>query len=183
MSIKSLGLKAALCLAAFPLIAAAQGPDADTNGDEIISRMELEAAAASKFKRADTNSDNFLDDNERLMLMKKRDRKKGMKRAEKREAMRATLLGEYDRNGDGRLTDAEEMAFLASGEPKAGERRFEKRARMERYNRMDTDLDGLVDMDEYLVTTNKMFDVMDTNKDGKLSKSESGYLVGWLRAN
>jgi Ca2+-binding EF-hand superfamily protein len=40
------------------------------------------------------------------------------------------------------------------------------------FEKMDSNSDGFVSKDEYLAKTEKRFEAMDTNKDGKISKDE-----------
>ena len=129
----------------------------DTDGDGQLSRAELEAHAAARFARADSNGDGFLSGDEI-------GKGHGGKRAQK-------MLERLDRDGDGKL-DAAEL------EAAGAERRQERHARM--LERLDSDGDGRLSLAEISARRDmgEVFDRLDTDNSGGLSAEEFARMRG-----
>jgi len=155
----------------------------DTNADGVLTKDEMKAArtakreerAAWKFDGLDANADGVISKDEY-----------DAKRAERSEKMKARL----DVNNDGVVDEADREAMKAkreakkaeraarraereaNGETRAkGEKRGGKRARMRGPN-PDANGDGVVTRAEYEASTLAMFERLDKNSDGVLTKGE-----------
>jgi len=155
--------------------------DIDVNGDQQISQTEFLTGANARFDAADTNGDNFLDTEERRIAKEKR-REKRAKRA----------FDKVDANNDGAITEAELDAMRAKrkakrqerldtnndGQVSQGERdvakadrRAKKDGKKARIN-PDTNDDGFISRDEHQTMALNMFERLDANNDGVLTKGE-----------
>jgi Ca2+-binding EF-hand superfamily protein len=105
----------------------------DANGDDFISKDELENAGALRFSKIDENGDGFLSSEEL--------QKAGAERAERR-AQR--MIKHLDKNDDGKLS-MDEMKEM-------GERRHKKGKMMKH---LDADEDGKISKDEFMTARAK----------------------------
>ena len=118
-----LGTMAALAVSPAMARPGGERPNADANGDGVVTRAEVEADVAKRFVRMDVNKDGKLDASDREAAMKARE----AKRAErgKRGDRGERKMGRLDANGDGAVS-ADEM----------------KKAALARFERADADKDG-----------------------------------------
>ena len=161
-------------------------PKADTNNDGQITKAEFIAEANLKFINTDTNADGLLSEDER----------KAAKEAY-RDKRAAKRFAKVDLNGDGVITEAEYNAKRQERTEKRAnnrERRMERltnsgsvtaermrsnsdefrRGRDHRASRIkrDTNDDGFITRAEFDAATEAMFERMDVNNDGVLTKGE-----------
>lgn len=116
----------------------------DTNGDGKVSAEERKAWNAKWFKEMDTNGDGKLSEEEVARSFKAN-----------REKM--------DTNGDGAIELDEFIAWM-SGEPSA--------KKPQKVDKRDADNNGTIDPQEAEGWAIHEFEVMDINKDGKLTPDE-----------
>ena len=194
-------LKLMLTAAAFALMAspvlAEQGPPpppappqgpgfferADLNKDGVITIEEVKTARATMFDRADANKDGFVVKDEMRALRPPRPPKRPGERDERGEGRppheKRGLMAFSDANADGSVTRAE---FDAATAKMATERQSMAQERAaEAFARLDANKDGRIDATELAAMRAKMParpdrpphpPMLDTNKDGKVSKDE-----------
>ena len=161
----SIAITAAVILGATAVIAApGQGRGkADTNGDGMVTKSEMLAAAATKFAKLDANSDGSVDSADRDAMAKKR-------------------FDKMDADGNGAITEAE---FKAGHEARKAERQGEGRGHwgmrggkhgggkgMAMLRNADVNGDQAVSRDEFLAAAEARFAKADANGDGNVTKEE-----------
>lgn len=124
---------------------------ADANGDNVVTRAEVDALQTQEFAYRDRNGDGFLDRQDASPIRQRA----GEKREERREA----------REDD---ADAHSHDERARGE-RRGPRRGDRRARM---RQLDTDNDRRISQAEFLAGTDRIFERLDTNQDGSITGEE-----------
>ena len=176
--------------------AALAAPKADLNGDKQIDQIEFITHAAQRFTDTDANADGMLSKDEikahrKARKSKMEDRrfdevdsnKDGMiSKAEKaafkeqKSAKRAEMrLKRMDTDGDGVVSDAEKETMKAKRKAKKAEMMAERKARKaDRPERIkpDADGDGFITRAEFDASSIAMFDRLDANNDGVLTKGE-----------
>lgn len=162
----------------------------DLDQDQQISQSEFVTAADARFTESDANADGFVTEDERDAYRKA-----------KREEMRKNRFAKVDTNGDGAIDavefsvaqdarseqmfdrlDRDDNGVIAMGEggerdkmsKRKGKKRGDGQRRGQRSDRVspDTDGDGQVSFAEHQVHTLAMFEQMDANADGFLSKED-----------
>ncbi|MEO7365794.1 MAG: hypothetical protein ABIW03_05705 [Sphingomicrobium sp.] len=151
---------AAVALAALS-IAPAIAQTAKPAVQQTVSRAQLSANIAAKFKTVDTNGDGILTKSEV-------DARELIGRQQVVAAIQARVgaqFAKFDANHDGQLGKAEFMA--AAPQPRAAA--AVGNAFMAR---LDSNKDGRMTLQEYGAPTLSQFDRLDTNRDGSLSPQE-----------
>jgi hypothetical protein len=98
-------------------------------------------------------------------------------------SMRGDMLAKADANNDGTITKAEFLADVDARFTKHDVNKDGKISKEERpgggegrggrmINRLDTDKDGAISLDEQRAQATRRFDRLDTNGDGKLDQAE-----------
>jgi len=161
-------------------------PEADTDNNGVISKSEFLAHAQAKFDRADQNRDGYISRSEQ-------DNARASHSAERQ----AKHFDRFDANGDGVITKDEFASTAEAHKDGRRERRKEFREkrdstdrqdRMERrkafkerraehggkdrWERVDINGDDLISAQEYMSGAEKMFEFLDADGDGQLSKGE-----------
>lgn len=176
--------------------AALASPKADVNRDGQITRAEFMADAEARFTADDANFDGMVSKDERKAgHVRRKDERAAesfsrrdqngdgvvtsaeedavrMERDAKREAMR---LEKHDLNGDGVLNEADKELHKAKREDhKAKRKEMRKERKAERKSRVKPDAngDGFISRAEHDAATAALFDRMDKNGDGVLTKGE-----------
>lgn len=171
----------------------------DQNSDGAITLDEIKAFGSAQFTKTDTNGDGFLDADELLAAAKthRGGKDRPVPDADNVDAMVANLMQRGDSNGDGMISpdeakgrfaenfdkidsnadgsiDADELkaALLKRGEAMANRPAPQERiARL--IARADADGDGMLNRDEATPPkSGRMFDKLDTNGDGSVTKAE-----------
>lgn len=131
----------------------------DTNNDGMVNMAEFNAAAAERFKRMDTDANGTVSKEEFRAYLATR-------KAEREQKKFARM----DSNANGTVERSEYLAY--------------QQARAERhFARMDKDGNSIMSKEEFASGQKRkhhkqrMFERMDTNKDGQISQNES--LVAW----
>lgn len=83
------------------------------------------------------------------------------------KAARAEMFKRMDKDGDGKIAKAD---FPAAMEQTHADRRTEMENRM--FERLDTNKDGVLTADEFTAGAGKGFERLDRNKDGKLTPED-----------
>ncbi|MEP6343901.1 MAG: hypothetical protein ABJ275_11360 [Maricaulaceae bacterium] len=169
----------------------------DVNGDEQITQSEFLTGAEARFKKIDVNNDNFISDDERKahretrksakldqrfertdlnndgviskdeleQARKKHETKKSEHKAKKKE--------KFDLNGDGTIDEAEKAEARAAREAKKTENRGDREGRKRGFGaKADANDDGFVSYEEHMAASTRMFEYLDANDDGVLTKGE-----------
>jgi Ca2+-binding EF-hand superfamily protein len=148
----------------------------DSNKDGKVTAEEARSEAASRFAAADINHDGFLDAAERAAMHPGKQAEHGAKKGKahidrdgngtvSRDEAPPKLLERFDQldvNHDGVL-DHQELSALHRGDnkgPKAG------------MGKMDADNDGKVSLAEFTDRSTRMFQHMDTDRDGAITQAE-----------
>jgi hypothetical protein len=181
--------------AAFSLSAIAMAnPKADTNQDGQISKAEFVDAANAKFARTDANGDGLLTEAERQAdreAMRAQRQAERFSKADKngdgfisqdefnsgaseRDARRKERM---DANGDGTVDKADREARRAKMKEKREERKSKRKERKKdqakkKRIKIDANDDGFISLAEHATATDAMFERLDANGDGVLSKGE-----------
>ena len=158
---------------------------ADTNGDGVVSRAEFFAAAETRFKSRDANSDRTLAGDEmrsRRGRFARLDTNNDSKLSFAEAAVgTSTRFARLDADKDGKLTPEEMRPF--------GGRRHHGGPRMAQddearpgpggggmgammLRRVDTNNDGRISRDEMRAQADQRFDRLDANKDGFIDQTE-----------
>lgn len=155
----------------------------DANSDGVLTRAEFDAGRDANFARLDGNSDGALTREEMRAGWREHGR-----RGHRGGGMHS--LARADANGDGNITrdeflarpiehfdrlDANDDGVLSEAErPQRGER-GEHRQRAERRERPnhDTDGDGVISRAEYAAMGASMFERLDANSDGQVTREEA----------
>jgi hypothetical protein len=168
-------------------LAQAQGrPDpfqADTNSDGVLTRAEFDAGHAAMFARLDSNGDGALareemprrgrhggrGDGERAMhhLERADANNDGAISRDEFLARPLEMFGRLDANSDGVISQSER--------PQASERRHRRGERGGRHDRPNPDADnnGSVSRAEFAAHGAQMFDRLDANDDGRVTREEA----------
>jgi len=199
MTLRKSLIVAGLSLSVFASVSASN-PAADTNKDGTISRAEFIAASKAKFTKSDINTDGYISQSEREQS---RDAKKAERNAENFDRM--DLNGDgfitkdeletasadraddwrdrreafRERRRDNQLSDedrAQRREQFEARREKFKEFRQNGGTRGEgRWERIDTNGDDLISAQEHLTGAEKMFDILDADGDGQLSKGEGAH--------
>ena len=152
---------------------------ADTNGDGVIARTEVEAAALAAFAGIDGNSDGFLTQEELKASMEARHAEmKGKRDGKRGHAMRGEGRGDF--NIDDWIDPAKKAEWDAMKAERAAERdakKAEHKAAMaakaaEHFAAVDTDGDGRWSEAEFTTTRLEKFSKLDTDGDGNITAEE-----------
>ena len=185
----TLAAASALTLAlAVPMVAQAHGFKgggrhherfADTNGDGVIAKAEVEAAAYEAFGKIDTNKDGFATQAEL---------KAG------HEAQRAEMKAKWEAERAAKEPGAEvDPAKAAEREAKRAERKAkwdagadERKAKMEtrgaeHFAALDKDSDGRLSQAEFTAPKLEKFAKVDTDGDGSISAAELEVVKGKMK--
>lgn len=101
--------------------------------------------------------------------------------AEERAAHRATMFDQMDADGDGYLSEQEVEAFRAAKRAEHQQKRAEMMEKRQEHRRemmeqrkaaMDSDGDGAISRDEFVVAESPRLAKIDTNGDGVISAEE-----------
>lgn len=133
---------------------------ADGNGDNTITRSEVEEFQMEIFEWMDRNSDGYLDEADQSPMSRR------MAELREREQAERGLDGEEEprrrprRGGHGRGGPDGMMGMGPMGGPLAPPRG------------VDTDEDGRISREEFLTMENRLFDRLDSNEDGAITPDE-----------
>lgn len=153
----------------------------DANGDGVLTRAEFDAGRETNFGRLDANGDGQLSREER--------RAERMHRGRGRHGGGMFQLTRADANNDGNITREEFLArpiemfdrldanndgvISAAERPQRRERaEGERRERGERFN-PDANNDQQISRAEYVAAGARMFDRMDGDHDGRVTREEA----------
>ncbi len=134
----------------------------DADGDGQVTRAEAETAIATRFAEIDANSDGYVTQEEMQTY---------------REAKRADMRERWASRAD-RPAGADRPGRRAGNREANPERMEARRARMaeraaERWAAMDTDGDGRLSLAEFTAARVQHFDRVDTNSDGVVTVDEA----------
>jgi Ca2+-binding EF-hand superfamily protein len=187
-------LTTSVALSITALAFAQKGPkffaEADSNGDGKVTQAEAQALGETRFAATDTDNDGYLTQEEiresfkahrgdraahaQEKFAKKDKNSDGKLTADEVPRMPAEVFKKIDANGDGGLTPTElQEAWKARHEAKSqgkdGNKGGERRGPMAH---LDTDGDGKVSKAEATALGQKMFQRVDANSDGVITKEE-----------
>ncbi len=146
----------------------------DTDGDAVITLEEYQAPFKNMVSRRDRNDDNVLDAEDRRgkkhrgrgagWMMERFDANKdGKLTQEEIDTARKDIFAKHDANNDGKL-DLDEF--------KARWVEFTERRKVRGFQRIDTDGDAGITVEEYLEPFSSVVSRMDRNDDGVLDKAD-----------
>lgn len=162
--------------AEFMAVADARFTAADGDFDGQLTRDEMRALheatraehAKEHFARMDANGDGVVSEAEMLAAQDQRKKRKSDRRDNRRERM----MKRFDTDGDGTLSDAEKAEAREAAKQNRTERKGKRKERGAKRPRLDADRDGLVSRTEYDTMTTALFDRMDADGNGILTKGE-----------
>lgn len=167
----------------------------DTDKDGVVTKEEMLAGVAARFEKADANKDGKITADE-AKRPDKGMRGRWAKRAERRmgPGMHGRMRGNADADGDGAVTLAEQQAVAIrrfdmvdankDGKIDQAERTSVREKMMAmrgpggpggpgmRGMNADANGDGVITLEEQQALTKRRFDMIDTNKDGKIDQAE-----------
>lgn len=137
---------------------------ADANGDNIVTREEVNAMQLEEFAFRDRNNDGYLDRNDASPIRQRADEAR-QERREARDAARQDAAREEGAREEG-------ARDRTAGERRRGHRGmrgFGGRAMM---GQMDSDNDRRISQEEFLAIQNPIFERLDANNDGAITGEE-----------
>lgn len=162
---------------------------ADANSDGTVTRAELDANSASRFRTLDANSDGQLTREEMRAGRERGDGEHGGRGRHGRGGHRGMHMERADANNDGNITRDEFLAgptqmfarmdansdgvISANERPQRGERgeRGQRGDRPER-PRLDSDNNGQISQAEFAAMNVARFERIDANHDGRVTRDE-----------
>ncbi|MGV6818896.1 MAG: EF-hand domain-containing protein [Parvularcula sp.] len=120
-----------------------RGPPADTNGDGIVSRAEMEASVDARFEQSDSDGDGYVSQDEAQAQRRARMEERRAKMKERRK--------EREHRG-----------------PRGGHPGHPQPM----WDEVDADQDGRLSRDEMSANAARRFDRADTNGDGQVTRDE-----------
>ena len=169
----------------------------DTNGDEQITQSEFLVGAEARFAEIDVNNDDFISDDERKAHRETRKSAKLDRRFErtdlnndgviskdeleqvrnkheaKKSEHKAKKKEKFDLNGDGTIDEAEKAEARAAHKAKKAENRGRRKGGKRGFGaKADANGDGFVSHEEHMAASIRMFEYLDANDDGVLTKGE-----------
>jgi len=157
---------------------------ADANSDGAVTRQEYDASRTARFSQLDTNNDGQLTRDER------RAERGDRGRHGRRGGGGHHMLGGADANSDGNITreeflarptamfarmDANSDGVISAAERPQRPERGERPARADRPERQNPDVnnDGQFSQAEYVAAGARMFERLDANSDGRVTREEA----------
>ena len=187
------GAVLALAVPALAQVAQAPAPQMQ-HGMKVQTRAEVQAKVAEHFARVDTNRDGFVTKAEADAAMQAFRGKRGEKRAE----WRGQAFERLDTNRDGSITRAEWDAAQAqrqqrvaardqNGDGRPDAKGFGHRGMMggfggHMFEMADTNRDGRVSLQEAQAAALQHFDTVDSNRDGRITPEERMQMHQKMRA-
>lgn len=139
----------------------------DTDGDGVISRSEIAAAKAARFKAIDSNGDGKLSLDELSSHAQERHSKRKEKQQDKRSQRQAKRFEKLDADANGAVNLAEFIERTPRGEEQVLKNIFKV---------MDQDANDELSLEELQNAKNQrsamMFAKLDKNGDGQVSEQE-----------
>ncbi len=158
-------------------VAFAQGPDKhpgfDADGDGVVTRAEAQAAATTAFTKLDANKDGKLDKSDREARRAAHlDKKFEMLDADKNGSIsKQEFTAKRDR--DNKRGERGEAGMEArKGEGHGKHRGHHRRGGTMMHKMADTNNDGTISQAEFTAAATRHFDMVDADKDGKITKEE-----------
>lgn len=153
--------------------------EADANNDGVVTRQEYDASRAAQFTRLDADNNGQLTREEMRRQFGERGRRGG-----------GHQLARADANSDGNITreeflarptqmferlDANNDGVISEAERPQRRERGERRTRGERAERpnFDANNDRQISRDEFAAMGARMFERLDANSDGRVTRAEA----------
>ena len=155
----------------------------DTNKDGLVTKVEMQTAAAERISAADQDGDGAASAEElKEHFRAEHEARRTAKFAEKDangdgslsrdevSQMPQEIFERIDQNGDGSLSQAELSAMKGKHRKASSEHHTERAAKI--FEKLDANQDGLLSKDELERMPQERFTALDTDGDGSLTQAE-----------